>query len=516
MFIISLLYFTTRLPFLRNYPIFYDSFEYLRLAEKLTSSNFSEILRSTHQPVHTFYFVTILIFKKLFFFLSPQDILLIISLIFGYLSVLIWYLFVNEVLNKKIALYSSLLVLVFPYFFAANTNILYESELIFFQILSLYFFVKKRYIFSSAAFAVGQLIFIGNIIVLPVFFFFMFQNRNKTKSVSLIRFLLVSSAVYLLSDLLLLKTPDMFLGKYGYHIFNFTSTKQGVVITTARIIRNVITQTSAVLSITGSVFLLIGIITLLIKKNGKILLYLLWIIPLFFIMQYWPVGLYGRLALFLIFPSSLIITSAFSKSRLLLISILVFVSLTMLHYARQQKQPAPLYTYYSFVEPFKKNNTVFITSDFNRFLYEKNGVPIFIFNGLDQNISQAEQFILENLKKGKRVVVDSAGLRFPFYQFDGSFYHILSLGRLGESQAKRVLENFDFKPLTMNQDNKEIFFLQITKPSEQAKTLQTTIVYPRSLYSINHNQSYSYDPLANLFYLILKKKDPAYWTYDKM
>lgn len=516
MFIIGLLYFTTRLPFLRNSPIFYDSFEYLRLAERLTLSNFSEILRSTHQPVHTFYFVTILIFKKFFFFLSPQDILLIISLVFGYLSVLVWYLFVEEVLNEKVALYSSLLVLVFPYFFVANTNILYESELIFFQILSLYFFVKKRYIFASAAFAVGQLIFIGNIIVLPVFFLLLFRDRKK-KFRSFILFLFCSLIIYLIVDFLFLKTPEMFLGKYGYHIFNFTSTKEGLILTIARAARNIITQTIAILSVSGTIFLLLAIINGLIMKNRKTMFYALWIIPLFFIMQYWPVGLYGRLALFIIFPSSLILVMTFLKRKIVLIIIPFFITLTTFHYALQQKYTPPLYQYYSFVKELKKNNNfVFITSDFNRFLYEKNNIPIFIFNGVDQNIPQAKQFILENLKKGKRVIIDSAGLRFPFYQFDGSFYHILSLGKLGESQAKHVLEKFDFKPLMIDQNNKDLFFLEIAKPSESAKTLRTIIVYPQSLYSINHNQPHLYDPLVNLFYLILKKKDPAYWTYDKM
>lgn len=40
MFWLTLIYFITRLPFLRPSPVFYDSFEYLEIAKKLDTDNF--------------------------------------------------------------------------------------------------------------------------------------------------------------------------------------------------------------------------------------------------------------------------------------------------------------------------------------------------------------------------------------------------------------------------------------------------------------------------------------------
>ena len=114
--VLSILYFLTRLPFVRSYPAYYDSFEYLKVAEAINFSNFNQIIVSSHQPIHTFYFLTILIFKQIFFFLSSETILVLISLIFGFLTIIFFFLFAKEYLDRKKALFASSLLLLFPIF----------------------------------------------------------------------------------------------------------------------------------------------------------------------------------------------------------------------------------------------------------------------------------------------------------------------------------------------------------------------------------------------------------------
>lgn len=519
MLVLTIIYFLTRLPFLRNLPVFYDSFEYLDIAEKLTISNFSQVVNSSHQPIHTFYFLTVLVFKTIFFFLPANTVLVLISFIFGCLTINVWYLLVRNYFNKRIAFYSSLLILFFPYFFAANTNILYESELFFFQIASLYFTFKGFKEDSSFSIVLGglfwgisQSIFIGSLIILPVFVR-QYISIKKRRTSSLVVFLIVGVITLVVIDLLFLKTSLYF--KYRLHLFDFVSGSDGFFVFCLRIIRNIVIQTSAILSVSGAIFLAIALLKIFIKNRQKFIFYSIWLLPVFFLMQYWHAGLFGRLAIFIIFPASLVISLAIER-KIIKLFVLLFIALTTINYAIKQRQEPPMYRYNSLIKnSIDLNKTAMITSDYNRFLYFKNKIPTFIFNGLDENIIQAEKFILDNLNQQNKIVVDSSGLRFPYFQFDGDFYHILSLGKIGQSQAKRILNKYNYQLYKVDKLNPEIYFFEISGLSKDKKEPNIEIYYPNVLYKINPNRTYSFDPLVNLFYFLTYKKDPEYWWYEK-
>lgn len=520
MFLLSLFYFITRLPFLKNLPVFYDSFEYLDLAEKLTIANFSQVISSSHQPIHTFYFLTILIFKTIFFFLSTDIVLVLTSFVFGYLTIVVWYWLVRNYFNKKIAFYSSLLILFFPYFFAANTNILYESELLFFQIVSLYFAFKgfkennnASIILSGLFLGISQSIFIGSLAIVVPLFLWQYISLKKRNTSYWAIFLLIGIITSVVIDLLFLKS-SLYL-KYRLHLFDFVSGSDGFFIFLLRIIRNIGIQTIAILSVSGTIALIISLLILFIKNKKEFLTCLIWLIPTFILMQYWHAGLFGRLALFIIFPASLVISLAFERKTIKSF-IILFVALTTINYAIKQRQEPPMYRYNSLIKnSIDSNKMVMITSDYNRFLYFKNKLPAFIFNGLDENISQAEKFVQDNLNKKRKVLIDSAGLRFPYFQFDGDFYHILSLGKIGQSQAKKVLEKFDFQVYETDKLNPEIYFLEITGLSKNKEEIKAKMFYPKAFYKINRNKSYSYDLFTNIYYFLTRKKDLEYWWYEK-
>ena len=519
MFLLTLFYFITRLPFLRNLPVFYDSFEYLGLAEKLTISNFSQLTSSSHQPIHTFYFLTVLVFKTMFFFLPANTVLVLISFVFGYLTITVWYWLVRNYFDKKIAFYSSLLILFFPYFFAANTNILYESELLFFQIVSLYFIFKglkeNKYFFIILAgvfWGISQSIFIGSLLIFPIFFGQLMKIKNK-KLASLMTFLLIGTITTIIIDVLFLKSSVYF--KYQSHFFDFVSSSDGFFIFLLRIIRNIGIQTIAILSVSGAMALIISLLILFIKNKKEFLTCLIWLVPTFILMQYWHAGLFSRLALFIIFPASLVISLAM-KRKIIKLFVLFSIALTTINYVIKQRQEPPMYRYNSLIKnSIDSSKMAMITSDYNRFLYLKNKTPTFIFNGLNENIIQAEKFILDNLNQQKKVLIDSSGLRFPYFQFDGDFYHILSLGKIGQSQAKKVLERFNFQTYKVDRKNPEIYFLEITGISKTKEEIKLKAFYPRVTYKINRNKSYSYDLFTNIYYFLARKKDPEYWWYEK-
>lgn len=427
MWLLSILYFFSRLPFLRPYPVYYDSFEYSRIAEAINFSNLAQVITSSHQPIHTFYFLTILFFKQIFFFLSAEKVLVLISLVFGYLTVVFFFLFVKEYLDDKKAFFASLLLLLFPYFFIANTNILYESELLFFQIISLYFFftgLKKenirRVLLAGILWSISISIFTGSLLILPAFVVLCLKTKKKFALLSLV--LISSFLIAVLLDVLILKSPALIVEKYQLHFSDLVSTGGGLFVFGYRILRNIVLESSTILSPAGIIVLAIIIVIYSLTTHYSLLTTLLWFLPPLFLMQFWHAGLFGRLAIFLVFPASLLLTESLTKNWqkiFLLFTFLVFLVPLLI---AQTKNP-PIYRFYDLIKNVP--NVAILTSDSNRFLYQKYELPIFVFSP-GNDLPEAEKFINENLKQGKTVLIDSAGLNYPYFQFDGDSYHLLS------------------------------------------------------------------------------------------
>lgn len=464
LFFLSILFFLCRLPFLRPYPVYYDSFEYQRIAGTINFSNFLQVIISSHQPIHTFYFLTILIFKQIFFFLSAEKVLILISLLFGYLTVILFFLFSKEYLDQKKAFFAALLLLLFPYFFAANTNILYESELLFFQIAAIYFFFSglkkessRRVLLGGVLWGISVSIFIGSLIIFPVFIALWLKTKKKFSFLLFVLFLISTLFIPLALDMVIFKSPTIVAAKYQLHFNDLVSSGGGILVFVYRILRNIALESSAILSPAGIIMLAI-VIAISSLNTNFLILNTLWFLPPLFLMQFWHAGLFGRLAIFLVFPASLFLGENLSKKwqKIAFILVLLF-SLVPIFIAQIRK--APLYRFYDLAK--NTESIVVLTSDSNRFLYQKNNVPTFVFSsGID--ISEAEKFINENLNKGKTVLIDSAGLNCPNFQFDGDFYHPLSLHSKSQNFSKPLLEKYNLESFKTDPQNKEIYFQKIS------------------------------------------------------
>lgn len=481
--------------------------------------NFRQVISSSHQPIHTFYLFTLFISKQIFSFLPLPLIMVLLSIVFGFLALLYWYRFV-KIFDKKIAFYSTLLVLCFPLFFVANTNIMYESELLFFQIAALYYFfraLKKNSLASSILsgilWGISQSIFIGSLVTLPIYLLFFFLGKKK-KLLFPALFITTAIITTILIDLIVLPNPQLIVNKYLTLAFIPNYDKNySLLIFFLRIMRNFLFHPLMILSASGLSFFLIALFNLWKNDRRKFIVFTVWLTPYLILTQYWAGWLIGRIALSLIFPASLIIASA-SQNKFFRILIVVAILATTGNYMIKQRNKPPLYKSFSLIkEADKRQGIAVLTSDYNRFLYVENGIPIFIYRGFGDTNDEKE-FILKNLKEGKKVLFDSSGLRFPYYQFDSDFFQILSMGKIGVSQGSKILSEFDFKVYAQDPSNKDIYFLEIIKFAENKKPVGAKIFYPNSLYYISQNRPYRYDPFANLFYLILRKKDPQYWWYE--
>lgn len=448
--------------------------------------------------------------------------MLLLSLLSGYLAVYIWYRLVKVLRNEKEAFYSSIMIMLFPYFFAANTNLMYESFLLLLQITSLYLVVSStlrgrlqvdtpvKITIGGILWGLSQSLFIGSLALLPVCFYYIL--RSKSHLISLILF--ISSGILTSIGIDLLSFGNLFLLFQKYSLFIYIPNydeKYSLSVFILRIIRNWLFHPLMVLSLSGFAILILSMGKLFRDNKKQFLEYAVWLAPFIALTQYWGGWMIGRISLFLIFPASLIITQAFKDKRLRIIIILIILP-TTIYYASGQKQKSPLDNYFSLIKDIQARSAV-MTSDYNRFLYVQHNIPIYIYRGISDNTSQEEEFIKENLKKGKTVLIDSNGLRFPYYQIDSDFYQILSLGKIGVSQTPKILSKYDFKLYSQSINNKEIYFFEIMGLAKTRKVIEPEVFYTNNFYYINQNKPYKFDPLANFLYLISRKKDPEYWWY---
>ena len=267
-------YFFSRIPFLRAFPVYYDSFEYAEFAREVTLNNFRQLILATHQPIHSFYLLTIFFLKQILP-LSPTLIPVLISFLSGLGVLLIFCLWVNEVSDRQTAFRAGIYLLAFPYFFVTNTNILYESPLLFFQLGSLYLVyrgVKENklllILISALAFCIGVSVFIGSLLYSGLIIYLILFSKNKNKK----RFLFIFSSIfifYLISELLIFGNIKSLSIKYLSHWTDITSIADGGLIFISRILRNIFFQSLANLSVTGGIIFW-GVLILNFYRDKKI------------------------------------------------------------------------------------------------------------------------------------------------------------------------------------------------------------------------------------------------------
>lgn len=159
-----------------------------------------------------------------------------------------------------------------------------------------------------------------------------------------------------------------------------------------------------------------------------------------------------------------------------------------------QKTVAPIYQYFNLYKNNAKEYSVaVVTSDYNRFLYQQNNVPVYVINGSVGNLEKTIEFIDQNLKSGNNVVIDSAAISFPYYQYDGEFYHPLSKQAQGSSIAQNILKIYQTSLWAEDSINKSVFFLKLTLPQLADRIKKLNSAYDRTNTNTSFWRSYSPD-----------------------
>lgn len=469
------LFLISRLLFLNSQAVFFDSQEYLT---RLTNPDFFQSLTSGHLPLHDGY---ILIFWPIFQLakfinIDPAGAVVFFQIIFPSLSIYYFYQLIKLFFDQKLALFSSIIASLTPFYWIANTTIMMETTYVSFFILSLYFwteycFLKKSrfyyLILSSVFFIISFLAHTVIILWLPVFFFVVFYFNKKKLSKSTV-YLLISLSIaslinaYFISNALkvdffnslnLVYTSKL---QERVNIINLLVYFRNFIIPLLRNNTNLV------------VFLgLLGLIKVYGKDKKIFFLFSLWILPAIIANQWWDSLFIGRHALIAGFGLSFLTAFLINKHKTAFVFLLIYLLIVSLPAVYLLKQEIPYLQEAKIVKTLPQDGLL-IESHFARPQVDGHykGQIIFV-NEPSFDKTTIYQSIITSLKNKKPVFISSQALTDPYGLYSGPYIHSLTLSYKNEPEIKKIIENFTLQEYKIinKEDNLIIYKIISNKPS---------------------------------------------------
>jgi hypothetical protein len=422
----------SRVLFLASYPHFFDSPEYVSLAQL---NNFSLSLQTSHDPVHPVYLWLIQFAQK------PWHLSLI-SAVFGVFGIFIFYSLAKLLFNKKTALSVLPFLIFFPHLWLIQTNILHESVEHFFFLAALYFYAlhlkqNRLYflILSAVCLYLSLLNFVGILAYVPIFFGLVFFLTPKTNIIRQSYKTIIFIALC------------FFLAIFSYHLlkasYSLANTFfQNLTITDfVRTLRNAIYILSFGYTPLGLLAITISFWRLLQKKQQQyFFFYLAFVFSFLLTAKFWYGGLYGRYSSLFAYGLALLLATQLRRIEywLTLFSVFVIFSATGILY---QQTPIAKIQAELIAQLPKKKKQILVISDYQRPQLEYEKALTFKTLVITDSDYLNKQVIIK-LKQAKKnnysVYFTKQALTFPYYQYDGQALHILSKS----SSRKTKLYNF--------------------------------------------------------------------------
>ncbi|MBU3956671.1 glycosyltransferase family 39 protein [Patescibacteria group bacterium] len=455
----------SRLFFLAHYPYFYDSPEYYR--ESL-SSNFGQSIVASHEAVHPLYLFLTQIFQKVSLSLTGQPQVWVISLIsalFGILGILAWYFLVKRLFNDKIAIFSLIPLIFFPYLWLIQTNILHETVeqgLFLLGLLFLDLSLGKRKIYWVILVVISWALAIFNFPGILVWFpaaigLILYRSKRLRKDLGIFFlsvFLSLGLALAGLYATLALAIPEpvvrmrtLLLGEGGV-LFSWT------LLDILRVLRNdflILFYGYSIAAILGGI---IAFVWLIRQKKFKTLIFLSLFIASFAITgKFWYGGLYGRWSALVVYPLALLL--ALVPWRKIYWGLMVILVISFLPtFLAYQKPPIPEIQAELVNQSSITREDLLILSDYQRpQLPYDNALYI-----VGANQKMVEEEIEMALKENHRVFISQQAITFPYWQYDGQEIHIISRGNSEKAHLKKFLED---KELELISEDKNYPLLSI-------------------------------------------------------
>lgn len=536
-FIIFLTIFLSRSIFINLLPAFFDGPEYIKLIE---NNNLFLALVSGHEPIHPGFILINWLFYHLVKIYYPLNVIFSVSFIssfFGSLTLLLFFLIIKKTFSNKIAWKSLLIVSLLPGIWLSQINVLIEPIEIFFFILAMYSFIlfnsqgKKVFLFIGGI-SLSYAIFTHTIIILwtPVLLSLplLFSKKNL-KEMVYINIVLVIVSIMLgisITAVLLINTNHNFIESvatlfiHGKDFITWTNLKIGLV----RSIRNFLVTILRNNSTFIVILALFGFIKIL-KSNKKLSIFIfIWFLPVFLTSQYWHIGLFGRLSLIASFPLALLASQIKNKTIYILSVVnLIVISIPLMINNKNAEIQQSLKNIYEIIP--KKD--ILIGSNLIRPQTYFYGTKYFINEpGFTVDVIEKK---LQNANN-KEVFIDSQALFNPYYSYDGNHLHILSLGKIGNSEIKKLIKNNRVELSEIENPDKRIFLYKVLKENEQrnnikkfdknillisGKEMPGTEVFLFSKnwkYILNPYRMDYRDTFSWIVQVITNKRDPLLWA----
>ena len=439
-------YLLLRLPFVANYPHFYDAPEYIREA---ASSTLQSALLHMHPPMHAIFMIFAFGFYHLFYTVWSISLVAVVMGLVGFVS---FYVFLKVLFEERLALLGTIPLLFFPQLFLIQTNILHDSvdEGFFMAGLALFavFLLRK-----SIWYLVGGLIALSLSItdyagmmawfpLFPLLAIFLMQQKKKWVFLS-INFLFASILLSLFMQF------GLFAYATGSPVSHMLYTLSGSgqsgsfrdlasLMGVLRAVRN-----SVVVVWYGYNPLLLIVVpvvmALLIKKRqwAGIGFIGFGLLGFFANMSIWHAGLYGRIGGLAAYTFALAIALLPKKALYIIVvgSSAVLCGITAFHYLQT---PVPLVQERVFSQIHLQKGDVLVLSDNQRPQLEER-YPHALYIG-SATIQTTQEKIQQAMLSHKTIYISQQAVTAPYFQYDGQEIHMLSKGDVTKAYLYPLLQ----------------------------------------------------------------------------
>ena len=440
----------TRILGLANYPHFFDAPEYLKLA---SLHHFVQSLNQSHDPVHPFYLWLIQ------FFSQPWQLSLI-SALFGTLGVYVFYLVIKVVYNQTLGRKTVLLLMFFPQLFLLQTNIVHEPIEQFFFLATLLFLVwfhrKKNWgywLLSIITLYFSLMTFIGILLWVPA----LVAANCLAAQAQKLKAAWFSIASITIAALLAFTSYALILPGFKLNALIYTyliGQAQGgwTILGLLRILRNgslILWHGFTPLSF---LILIYSLFIIFQKKNwGFLIVTLGFLLPFLLSAKPWYGGLYGRYSTLIGYLLAILGAKYFSGKYYyaLIGAIFPFFLLTFSLYLQI---PLPRLQA-KLIKSLPERPLYLVISDYQRPQLEYEEIAdlkLLIVSDSDINNRHTEKQIDGLLKKDERVYFTRQALTFPYFQYDGQSFHIVSRNTQGKAKLAVYLKNKELQLVRQN------------------------------------------------------------------
>jgi len=471
-----------------NTVLFYDLPEYLNI---ISTHTFWQVFTLGHFPIHPVFLGILWIATKFI----PANFS---ALIFGIISVFIFYKIAKIIFNKGPFWLSALIFSLLPGVWLLNTNLLVESLALTLYLLAIYLFLRKakKLFFLAIILLIGthleSIVWIPTIFLLPI----IFKKELKFRREDYLQFIKISLISAFLAGLFYV-IVYLFIregsGEFNIQVNYFTSF--GIL----RMIRNI--WFSFINNFGSLTPFLIG---LLIIKNAKSksewIAWLIFIAAISLPGSYWEGGLMMRRIIFAGVIISLALYKYLGKKAVFLI--LFLLPITGFNAALYYKyQPSmPLASMQKRIDKLPISQ-VLVQSHYYYPFTRYEGSVLWLES---DDLSQIKTY----LEKGTRIFLTKESVTAPYLLVVGNNYHITSLTKTGNSEARKLFETYKVESYNGSFELK----LPGTKViSENAGS--PVIFYESSLDRLSRMRINYGDIGVWIYSLVSGHKDAIGWTY---